>query len=124
MAVSANLVLDGTHTAQVDLSSWQFRVVQLGTTGAVDKADAVTDIPFGILQNDPAIGEVAIFATSGRSKAYAGEILAIGEIVSVKADGSVITAASSSYPIGTVTEIAGASQVGSVQINISNTVKA
>jgi hypothetical protein len=124
MAVEANLVLDGTHTAQVDLSAWQYRVVQLGTTGTVDKADNVTDIPFGILQNDPTAGQSAIVATAGRSKCYAGETLVIGEIVSVKADGSAITAASNSYPVGTVTEIAGDGQVGSIQVNISNTVKA
>jgi|TARA_R110000824_G_scaffold287167_1_gene475312 hypothetical protein len=125
MAVSANLVLDGTHTAQVDLSAWQFLPVKIGTTGTVDKADATADIPFGILQNDPAAGESAIVATSGRSKVYAGETLVIGEIVTLKVtSGRVITAAAASYPIGTVTEIAGDGQVGSIQINISNTVKA
>ena len=77
MAVSANLVLDGTHTAQVDLSAWQFLPVKIGTTGTVDKADATADIPFGILQNDPAAGEAAIVATSGRSKVYASRLQAV-----------------------------------------------
>tara|TARA_R110000744_G_scaffold42497_6_gene95928 strand:+ start:1398 stop:1775 length:378 start_codon:yes stop_codon:yes gene_type:complete len=125
MAVEANLVLDGTHTAQVDLSAWQFLPVKIGTTGTVDKADATADIPFGILQNDPTAGQSAIVATSGRSKVYAGETLVIGEIVTLKVtSGRVITAASASYPIGTVTEIAGDGEIGSIQINISNTVKA
>lgn len=57
-----------------DLSSWQYGAVKLASTaGEVVKADAVTDIVVGILQNDPADGEAAHVAGVGSvSKAIAG----------------------------------------------------
>ena len=125
MAYKSDQITVGTLTAQVDLSSWQFKPVKIGTTGTVDKADAAADIVMGILQNDPAAGEAADVCVFGVSKAIAGETLVIGEIVTVQVtSGELVTAAASSYPIGTVIGIAGNAQTATILVNPSNTVKA
>ena len=124
MAYETELKCVGTLTAQVDLSDWQFHVVKIGTTGTVDKSDAITDIPMGILQNKPKAGQSAEVGVFGVSKCVAGELLVIGEIVATKANGRVRTAATTQYPVGTVVEIAADAQIGSILVNPSNTVKA
>lgn len=57
-----------------DLSSWQYKPVKLASTaGEVVKADDVTDIVVGILQNDPTDGQAAHIAGPGSiSKVIAG----------------------------------------------------
>jgi len=120
MATESNQILDGTKTAQVDMSSWQFKPVKIGTTGTVDLCDATTDIPYGILQNNPIAGGAASVCIFGVSKAIAGETLVIGEIVGTQVtSGEVITAASTMYPIGTCTIIAGDGETASILVNPS-----
>jgi hypothetical protein len=125
MAFETSQIRFGNFTAQVDLSSWQFKPVKIGTTGTIDKCDATTDIPFGILQNDPVAGASAMVCTFGVSKVIAGETLVMGEIVGTQVtSGEVITAATTMYPIGTVLEIAADGETATIMVNPSNTVKA
>jgi len=63
--------------AAADLSGKQFYIVEITGADTVNVCDAATDVPFGVLQNDPKSGETAVIA-------YAD-----GEITKVVSDGSV-----------------------------------
>jgi len=63
--------------AAADLSDKQFYIVEITGADTVNVCDAATDVPFGVLQNDPKSGETAVIA-------YAD-----GEITKVVSDGSV-----------------------------------
>jgi len=62
--------------AAADLSDKQFYIVEITGADTVNVCDAATDVPFGVLQNDPKSGETAVIA-------YAD-----GEITKVVSDGS------------------------------------
>jgi len=67
-----------TFTAGESLSSDQFKIVKLDTNGAVIKATAKTDVPVGILQNNPPSGGAASVCIEGKSKLIGGAALTIG----------------------------------------------
>jgi len=62
--------------AAADLSAKQFYIVEITAADTVNVCSAATDVPFGVLQNDPKSGETAEIA-------YAD-----GEITKVVSDGS------------------------------------
>src|SRR5882672_7833240 len=59
---------DGTRKAGADLSTHQFKFVKLNNSGDVILCAAVTDKPYGILQNAPTSGQAASVMLLGVSK--------------------------------------------------------
>ena len=103
-------VLDISKEADEDLSNDQYRIVVLDATSLkVRRPDAATDIPLGVLQNAPLIGEAAVVRPlgGGISKIQLGATLAAGVIIGMeyvsaadagKAQAAVVT----QYPVGTL----------------------
>ena len=59
-------VLDISKEAGEDLTADQYRIVVLDATSLkVRRPDAATDIPLGVLQNAPLIGEAAVVRPLG-----------------------------------------------------------
>lgn len=95
--------------ADSDLRTKQYHAVKLTSTG-VDLPGAVTDIPYGILQNAPNTGEEAVIAPigcGGYSKMVCGATTfpARGELVQIEYIGAGdagkgIKAATGNFPMG------------------------
>lgn len=75
--------------AGADLSSDQYYIVKLSGAGVV-LCDDATDIPIGILQNDPESGETASVAVDGITKVVADEEISVGELIGVSAAGKAV----------------------------------
>lgn len=99
--------------ANADLSSYQYKAVQLSTTdwkvAALSNANA-PEVPIGILQNDPdADGKPAEVAILGVCKAECGDTVTAGDNLAVNNAGEVIsdaetTSSSDLYHIGIALE--------------------
>jgi len=100
MAFQSSPVLDFSFKAAEDLSNYQYHFVKLNSSGEVCLLDAGTDIPDGVLQNAPALGEEATVRILGISKIVANAALTVGtfikaEYVSASDAGKAATAAAS-----------------------------
>lgn len=73
--------------ASADLSAKQHYWVKISGPGTVDVCSAVTDLPCGILQNNPVAGREATVAMFGLSKAVGAAALTAGAIIGTAADG-------------------------------------
>lgn len=110
-----NRLLDVSFVAAEDLSSDQYRVVVLTSTG-VRRPNSATEQPIGILQNKPASGNpasVRLIGCGGISKIQASVALAINdrvalEYVSAADAGKAQVAVNTQYPVGIITEAADA----------------
>lgn len=76
--------------AGADLSAKQFTFVKLSGTDVVSAA-AATDIPVGVLLNDPTSGEVAAVAVSGVVKLKASAAIVAGVLVGTTSTGTAVT---------------------------------
>ncbi|MBF0560716.1 MAG: hypothetical protein HQL37_01620 [Alphaproteobacteria bacterium] len=86
--------------AAADLSSSQFNIVKLTSTG-VAVCSATTDRPFGILQNTPTAGQGALVRVLGASRCVSGASgLTMGSVVAPTASGAAQAAVSTQYPVG------------------------
>jgi hypothetical protein len=75
--------------AGADLSSSQYFIVKLSGAGVV-LCDDVTDVPIGVLQNDPESGETASVAVDGITKVVADEAISVGALIGVTAAGKAV----------------------------------
>lgn len=73
-------ILDVSYLAAEDLSSDMYKFVVLSSTG-VRRPDSETEIPLGILQNDPASGQAAVVRVAGISKLVSSTALAVNSLV-------------------------------------------
>lgn len=80
-----------SRVAAADLSAKQFFAVKIDNTGKVDLAGA-GEMAIGILQNNPASGQVASVAFIGTSKAIAGDSITAGDPLAVDANGKLVLA--------------------------------
>lgn len=79
-----------TFEAGADLSAKQYYFVKLSAANTVDVCSGATDIPIGILQNDPTSGQeavVALLGGGGISKVSSNEALTVGWMVGTSSDG-------------------------------------
>jgi len=113
--------IDLTFPAEEDLSNDQYRYVVLTATGTVQRPDAATDIPVGILQNAPAAGAAAVVRLlgSGASKVVLGATLATGarvaaEYVGAADAGKAIAPVATAYPAGQLLEGGAEDELGTV----------
>ena len=129
-----NLLMKVSFEADEALTTDQYHIVVLdATSGKIRRPNAATDIPFGILQNAPALGEAAVVAPigcGGISKVVTGAAaLAIGAIVGMEYIGATdagkaIAAVATMYPVGVVVEASSAEDDLAAVILCPLTVKA
>ncbi|QGJ88098.1 RecA-like DNA recombinase [Arthrobacter phage Edmundo] len=100
-----------SRPAGVDLdgANDKYTGVKLNGSAAVVKFAAITDAPFGVLQDAPKAGDPARVAISGVSKVRAGAAIGAGVEFSFSAAGLAVPAASTSYVVGTTLSAAGSS---------------
>ena len=101
--------------AAVDLTDYQYRAVVLGSDGTVNLPQTdVTQKAVGILQNAPDIGEEAVVAVAGVSKAVAASQLDAGVLVGPEwvddlgDSGKVIATVPTAYTLGITISVAAA----------------
>ncbi len=99
--------------AGVDLSAKQFHFVTLDANGNVVLPSAGAEA-IGVLQNAPALGqmaEVAMLNMSGRLKVTAGAGLTVGQKIQAFGTGTAIVAASGDRELGTVAKAAASNEL-------------
>lgn len=79
-----NGVLDLSFLAAESLASDQYKFVVLASDNTVRRPDSASEIPAGILQNNPASGDVAVVRVQGVSKLVCNALLATGKILSAE----------------------------------------
>lgn len=78
-------------TASADLSAKQYYFVKMSGAFTVTVCAATTDIPIGVLQNDPVSGEEARVCVFGLTKVNSDAALAVGDLIGTAADGQAAT---------------------------------
>ncbi len=109
----------------IDLTAAQYQIVKLSAAKTVILCSAVTDVPFGVLQNTPRAGQAASVCTHGVSKCVVGAAVTFGAILGTDLNGRAVAYApgtdTTKYAVGTVIEPgAAALGVATVQVDISN----
>jgi len=105
-----------TFEAGEDLSSAQFKFVTLESDGKVDLADAAGERAIGVLLNDPAAGESATVAISGKVMVTSGGTIAAGAQIQTDASGDALTAAAGDVVLGYALESAVDGQVMAIEL--------
>jgi hypothetical protein len=83
-----------SFVAGESLTAAQFKFVTLESDGQVDLADSAGENCIGVLLNNPAAGEAATVAISGKVMVTSGGSIAAGAAVATDANGDALTAAS------------------------------
>ena len=97
--------------------SGQFLLVKCTTGGQATLCAANSDIPIGILQNDPTSGTAANVAFAGVSKVVVGASLSAGALLMSDSSGRAITQTSTNPVVGYALDAAtAANQIIRVQI--------
>jgi hypothetical protein len=114
--------------AGADLSAKQYTFVKISGTGVIAAA-AATDIPVGVLLNDPASGETAAVAVSGVVKVKASAAIVAGVLVGTTATGTAVTLVAGTdttkYILGRAITAAGAAgDIITVAINCASPARA
>ena len=121
MAYESAQVRFGNLTAGADLSAKQFHFVKLASATTVDVCSAITDVPIGILQNNPESGETATITIFGITKAVADGTLTAGRWIGTSADSqaSGITPGSDTtvYVMGQAVQAASAGETFTMFLN-------
>lgn len=115
-----------SQDAAVDLSDQaanRYRAVKYDAQGNIIKFAAVGDLPAGILQNEPTVGQPARLGVGGVSKVRAGGAIGAGVEFTFAADGRAVAAAVGSYVIGTTMEAAVAGDIISAHISVPGAAK-
>ena len=86
-------------TAASDLRSYQYRAVRFAAAqtcnvASNDVSAAATEIPSGILQNNPNSGQPASIAYAGLTKAWAGDTITARALLTTNGSGKVVDAGS------------------------------
>jgi len=114
-----------TLEAGADLSSSQYNFVKLNASGKAVECAAVTDLPVGVLQNNPISGQAAEIVVVGLTKVSSNAALAIGDQVGTSSDGQaapyVAGTDTTKFIVGTVLVTSGgADEVTSILVNCAN----
>ena len=111
----------GTLKAYADLSAKQYHFVKMHSATQVTVCAAITDIPVGVLQNNPEAGEVAEVSFLGVTKLVADGTIAAGNSLGTSADGQADAIAAGTdttvYLVGTAVGAASAGQTFTALIN-------
>ena len=109
-----------TGTAGEDLSSSQYLIVQLDSSGDIEIGEGATDLLVGVLQNKPESGGSALYRFLGTTKVVASAAIAIGALVTSASDGEAVTTTTDKdVVIGRALEAAGAAgDIIEIQLSI------
>ena len=118
-----------TFEAAADLTGSQFRFVKLDSAGKVVAVAAITDIPVGVLQNNPASGQAAEVVVLGGTKLRAAAAIALPALIGVDTAGKGKKIAAGTdgtqYIVGQADEAAGgADELVSAFVNCINPARA
>lgn len=110
----------------VDMSAYQYCWVKVDADGLLTPITAITDVPIGILQNDPAVvGEVGNVMVIGQSKLKMDAVCDEGAILAPHDNGSGQVAVATQYPGAQALEACTAqNELISVLVNLPLMVKA
>ena len=86
--------------AGADLSANQFSPVKLDSDGNIVLAAATTDVVIGVLQDNPAAGQMGSVMTLGVSKVKAGAAINIGNLLTAYTGGTAKAATSGNKVFG------------------------
>lgn len=100
--MSSSAALDGPN------GSGQFLLVKISAARTVIPCAANSDLPHGVLQNDPISGAAANVAFSGVSKVVAGASFSAGAMLMSDSAGRAITQTSTNPVVGQAIEAASA----------------
>jgi hypothetical protein len=124
MAYESPQMSIGNLTAAADLSSNQYYFVKLASATTVNVCTAVTDVPIGVLQNKPTSGQAAKICFLGVSKVSADATLAAGNVIGTSSDSQAqpltVGTETTVYTCGQAITAAGAGEIATAFINISN----
>lgn len=128
MATENQIWSSRTFVAGADLSgsdtgseSYQFRFVELGTSGKVTVCNNAGDRPIGVLGNRPKADDAALVHCGGFVKVRAGGTIALGGNISTDANGDAVTSTTSNhYIVGRAMEAGTDGQI--IQIMLNTTV--
>ena len=104
-------VVDVTMKAAEDLSAAQYKFVTLLSDGeTVELSDAITENPFGVIQNKPnaAVGSEVVVRVAAETKIVAAGALTVNSIVGTSAAGKATGAIATMFPRGRVTKASAA----------------
>jgi hypothetical protein len=94
------------------LAAKQFYFVKLDSAGDIVVCAAATDVPIGILQNAPGVGEACEVMMAGISKVSSDAALTIGDQIGTSADGQAdaktVGTDTTEYVVGRVLVASGA----------------
>jgi len=106
-----------------DLRLNQYHGVKLNGNRTVDVIDAATDMPVGILLDEPNDGEEALVMIVGRCPVVIGEAITAGQRVSFDADGHAEpreVGDTDNYPAGICTIGGAAGVVGEMIVGVTS----
>jgi hypothetical protein len=125
-----NYSVRATFVAGADLSTKQYTFVKLNSSGQVIAVAADTDVPVGVLQNNPVSGAEASVLIVGGTKIVAsasaalGTVLAIGTTSAGKAVNRPVTD-TTKYTLGIYLEAPGADgDIVAAVVNCANPTRA
>lgn len=117
-----------TYEAAADLTAHQFRFVKLDANGKVVAIAAITDIPIGVLQNTPNVGQAAEVVVLGGTKVKASAAITLPALLGTAADGKAVDLtlpAATVHIVGQGDEPAGgADEIVSAFVNTINPARA
>ena len=121
----SNYSVRATFVAGADLSTKQYTFVKLNASGEVIAAAGATDIPIGVLQNNPTSGAEASVTIVGGTKIVAGAAIGEGALVGTSATGKAVALVAGTdttkYVVGTLlTESGGDGDIVSAVVNCAN----
>jgi hypothetical protein len=103
------------------LAEKQFFIVQQDVNGDVEVAEGATDLLLGVLQNNPASGEIAVYRFLGTSKVKLGGTVAIGDWVTTDSAGEgVATTTDGNIVIGKALEAGVDGDIIEVQLSLQH----
>lgn len=109
-----------SKVAGEDLSAWQYHVVKISANTIIAFNDDEDELPFGILQNDPASGQLAEVCVGGITKIMVASALLAGAPVSADVLGKAQTAEATSYVFGRMMEPTTAdTEIGTALVSFS-----
>lgn len=118
-----------TCASDMSASSQQYILVKLDSSGQAHPCTAVTDKPIGVLQNQPALGELAEVMVMGITKLRAGATdLAVEAVLGVDTTsrGAALTAgtgaSTTSYVVGRVIHVDASDNDGALVTALINCV--
>jgi len=125
MAYKGSTPLKISLEAAADLSAKQFYFVKVDSNGKAAVCAAATDVPIGVLQNDPTSGKIAEITVIGLTKISSDAALNEGDLIGTSADGQADAKTpgtdTTNYVVGQMVTATGAAGViGSALVNCAN----